>query len=240
MDSWNYFNYFTEIENYFWKKRGANLLVSPLDWAIMETWHKAGVPLDAVLRGIDNAFESYQRSRRGGSGKPLKSLAYCTDAVLEAAEEQIEAAAGSAPKGKREAKEPFSREELKQYFEKNTVQLEYAAAKVDAGQVALVKLIRETAGSLKTSALLLDAPTALDLEDLERRLTVLDEKLHAALLTHANEETMVRVRREMDGQLAAYRRKLKAEQLALVEKQYVQKRLLETFGLPRLSLFYLS
>ncbi len=80
MDGWNYFNYFTEIEEYFWKKRGAHLLVSPLDWAIMETWQKAGVPLGAVLKGIDRAFESYGRSRRG-AGKPLKSLAYCTDAV---------------------------------------------------------------------------------------------------------------------------------------------------------------
>ena len=83
MDGWNYFNYFTEIEEYFWKKRGAHLLVSPLDWAIMETWQKAGVPLEAVLKGIDRAFESYGRSRRG-AGKPLKSLAYCTDAVLQA------------------------------------------------------------------------------------------------------------------------------------------------------------
>jgi hypothetical protein len=239
MDSWNYFNYFTEIENYFWKKRGANLLVSPLDWAIMETWQKAGVPLDAVLKGIDNAFESYQRSRRGGAGKPLKSLAYCTDAVLEAAEEQLEAAAGSAPKGKRETKEPFSRDELKKYFEKNRAQLESAAGKIDAKQAELAKVIHDTAESLKASTLLLDAPGVLDLEDLERRLTVLDERLHGTLLTYASEETMLKVRREMDGQLAVYRRKLKAEQLALVEKQYVQKRLLEEFGLPRLSLFYL-
>src|SRR5260221_13918335 len=65
MDGWNYFNYFTEIEEYFWKKRGAHLLVSPLDWAIMEAWQKAGVPLEAALKGIDKAFESYQRSRRG-------------------------------------------------------------------------------------------------------------------------------------------------------------------------------
>lgn len=72
MDSWNYFNYFTEIETYFWKKRGAHLLVSPLDWAIMETWQKAGVPLEAVLKGIDNACESYQRSRRG-AGKALRA-----------------------------------------------------------------------------------------------------------------------------------------------------------------------
>jgi len=96
MDGWNYFNYFTEIEEYFWKKRGAHLLVSPLDWAIMETWQKAGVPLEAVLKGIDSAFESYGRSRRG-AGKPLKSLAYCTDAVLDAAVEIQEAATGATP-----------------------------------------------------------------------------------------------------------------------------------------------
>jgi hypothetical protein len=240
MDGWNYFNYFTEIESYFWKKRGANLLVSPLDWAMMETWQKAGVPLEAVLKGIDNAFESYQRSRRGGAGKPLKSLAYCADAVLEAAEEQIEAAAGSAGKGKHEPKEPFTRQELKKYFEENAARLESTAGKIESEHTGLAKVIRETAKSLKANTALLDTPGALDLEDLERRLTVSDEKLYAALLTDAGEETMLKIRREMDRQLAAYRRKLKAEQLALVEKQYVQKRLLEEFGLPRLSLFYLS
>src|ERR1700751_1919738 len=86
MDGWNYFNYFTEIEEYFWKKRGAHLLVSPLDWALMETWQKAGVPVEAALKGIDDACESYGRSRRGG-GKPFKSLAYCTGAVLDSATE---------------------------------------------------------------------------------------------------------------------------------------------------------
>jgi len=120
MDDWNYFNYFTEIEEYFWKKRGAHLLVSPLDWAIMETWQKAGIPLEAALKGIDRAFESYQRSRRGSSGKPLKTLAYCTDAVLEAAEELQEAAAGSGVKSARVVpKEIFPREELKKYFARN-------------------------------------------------------------------------------------------------------------------------
>src|SRR6266446_3535229 len=118
MDGWNYFNYFTEIEEYFGKKRAAHLLVSPLDWAIMEAWKKAGVPLEAALKGIDRAFESYQRSRRG-AGKPLKNLAYCTDAVLEAAEEQQEAAAGSTPRVKRTTtSEAFSRDELKKYFTK--------------------------------------------------------------------------------------------------------------------------
>jgi hypothetical protein len=240
MDCWNYFNYFTEIESYFWKKRGAHLLVSPLDWAIMETWQKAGVPLDAVLKGIDHAFESYQRSRRG-AGKPLKSLAYCTDAVLEAAEEQLEAAAGSAPKnGNAAAKEPFSREELRQYFAKNAAQITSAADSAKSTHSGLVGRLREVAESLSGITTLLDAPGALALEDLERRLTILDDKLQATLMSFANEELTLKIRREMDGQLAAYRRKMKAEQIALVEKQYLQKRLLEEFRLPRLSLYYFS
>ena len=239
MESWNYFNYFTEIENYFWKKRGAHLLVSPLDWAIMETWQKAGVPLDAVLKGIDSAFESYQRSRRG-AGKPLKSLAYCTDAVLEAAEEQSESAAGSAPKNGKAAKEPFSREELREYFAKNVARIAAVADGGTFGQGEFAGRLREIAQSLNEMETLLDSPGALDLEDLERRLTILDDKLHALLTSHASEETMLKIRREMDGQLAAYRRKMKAEQINLVEKQYLQKRLLEEFRLPRLSLYYFS
>src|SRR5215470_10765389 len=118
MDRWNYFNYFTEVEEYFWKKRGAHLLVSPLDWAIMETWQKAGVPLDAVLKGIDSAFENYSRSRRG-AGKPLKSLAYCTDAVLEAAEELQEAAAGKNVASSKPKQESFAREDVSAYIARN-------------------------------------------------------------------------------------------------------------------------
>ena len=240
MDGWNYFNYFTEIEEYFWKKRGAHLLVSPLDWAIMEAWQKAGVPLEAVLKGIDRAFESYGRSRRG-AGKPLKSLAYCSDAVLEAAEEQVEAAAGKAPASQGgPQKEAFSREELRKYFERNAVQLTQAAEKNQRMARGLAAALAEAAKSVAACATLLETPAALDLEDLERRLTILDEKLQAALTSHAPEDLLLKIRRELDGQLAAYRRKMKAEQLALVEKQYLQKRLLEEFGLRRLSLFYMS
>jgi hypothetical protein len=238
MDGWNYFNYFTEIEEYFWKKRGAHLLVSPLDWAIMETWQKAGVPLEAVLKGIDRAFESYARSRRG-AGRPLKSLAYCTDAVLEAAEEMQEAAAGGAPKNGRRPAEPFSREELRAYFEKNAAQVAKAAEK-SGMSAGLAARLAEVARSLESSMILLEAPGTLDLEDLERRLTVLDEKVQSALTGFATEELLLRLRREVDSQLASYRRKMKAEQLALVERQYMQKRLLDEFGLRRLSLFYFS
>lgn len=238
MESWNYFNYFTEIEEYFWKKRGAHLLVSPLDWALMEAWHKAGVPLAAVLKGIDRAFESYARSRRG-AGKPLKSLAYCTDAVLEAMEEAKEASAGRAAPSKA-APETFRREELRRYVDRNIAAVQKTADGAGADRPEFAGKLREIAESLGGCKTLVDSPGELDLEDFERRLTVLDDKLQALLLSTASDELMLRLKRETDGQLAVYRRKMRADQISLVEKQYIQKRLLEEFGLPRFSLFYLS
>jgi hypothetical protein len=244
MSSFNYFNYFTEIEEHFWRKRGAHLLVSPLDWAIVETWQKAGIPLDAVLRGIDNAFESYSRSRRS-AGRPLKSLAYCVDAVLDAAAEKSEAAVGSGPEpprppadGKQDA--PFSRDEMRAFFQRNAEQLDRAAQLLRASGAPLADRILQTRTQLSEIASLLESPGTLDLEDFERRITVLEEKLAAALTAGASEETLLEIRRDLDRQLAPYRRRMTADQLSHLERQYAQKRLFEKFGLPRLSLFYLT
>ena len=241
MDSFNYFNYFTEIEEYFWRKRGAHLLVSPLDWAIVETWQRAGIPLDAVLRGIDSAFESYQRSRRGAS-RPLKSLAYCVDAVLDAAAEKQEASAGAGPEIKRSDKkaEPFSREELRNFLRRNIEKLEQAAQRVNSSDAELARRIAQAGESLAGIMPLLDSPADLDLEGLERRLSAVEEKLSAALLAAADEGILVDIHADLDKQLAPYRRRMSAEQLSQLERQYIQKRLLERFGLPRLSLFYLN
>lgn len=242
MEPFNYFNYYTEIEEYFWRKRGAHLLVSPLDWAIVETWQKAGIPLPAVLKGIDRAFDSWSRSRRGTSGRPLKSLAYCVDAVLDAAAEAQEAAAGGGPEvaKSRSASETFSRDELKKYFERNAQRLRKAAEKQRAARSGLAARLEETATRLEQMLPLLDPAAPLDLEDLERRLTVLEEKLSAGLSADADETELLTIRREMDRSLAPYRRKMSAEQLAQLERQYVQKRLYEHFDVPRLSLFYLT
>ena len=241
MDSFNYFNYFTEIEEYFWRKRGAHLLVSPLDWAIVETWQRAGIPLDAVLRGIDSAFESYQRSRRG-AGRPLKSLAYCVDAVLDAAAEKQEASAGAGPEVKRSDKkaEPFSREELRNFLCRNIEKLEQAAQRVNSSDAELARRVAQARESVAGIMPLLDSPADLDLEGLERRLSAVEEKLSAALLASADENVLVDIHADLDKQLAPYRRRMSAEQLSQLERQYIQKRLLERFGLPRLSLFYLN
>ena len=89
----NYFNYFTEVEEHFQRTRGTSLfLLSPLDWALIETWKNSGVPLEAVLRGIDGAFEKW-RSRKS-KVRMVNSLAYCAQEVLAAA--QAMAGAGTA------------------------------------------------------------------------------------------------------------------------------------------------
>ena len=241
MDSFNYFNYFTEIEEYFWRKRGAHLLVSPLDWAIVETWQRAGIPLETVLRGIDSAFESHQRSRRG-AGRPLKSLAYCVDAVLDAAAEKQETSAGAGPEPKRNEKhaEAFSREELRNFLLRNIEKLEQAAERLHSSDAEMARRIAQARTSLADMTPLLDSPAALDLENLERRLSAVEEKLSAALLAAADENLLVDIHTDLDRQLAPYRRRMSAEQLGQLERQYTQKRLLERFGLPRLSLFYLN
>jgi hypothetical protein len=241
-EPFNYFNYFTEIEEYFWRKRGAHLLVSPLDWAIVETWQKAGIPLKAVLKGIDRAFESWARSRRAMGGRQLKSLAYCVDSVLDAAAEAQEAAAGTGPEvaSKKPAAEPFSRTEMRGYLTRNAARLRSAAERERAQHAALAVRFEDAATRLEEALPLLDDSGTLDLEDLERRLTVLEEKLAAALSADADEETLLAVRREIDRSLAPYRRKMSAAQLAQLERQYTQKRLFEHFGVPRLSLFYLN
>jgi hypothetical protein len=240
VSSFNYFNYFTEIEEYFWKKRGAHLLVSPLDWAIVETWQKSGIPLPAVLKGIDRAFESWSRSKRAAGGRQLKSLAYCVDSVLDAAEEAREAAAGTGPEAvASRRKQPFSHEELRKYFQRNAARLRSTAQTYEMQKPVLAMRCEDTAARLIDIAKSLD-DDGLDLEDLERRVTILEEKLSATVSADADEESMLTIRREMDRSLAPYRGKMSAAQLAQLERQYVQKRLLEQFALPRLSLFYLT
>jgi hypothetical protein len=240
MAAFNYFNYYTEIEEHFWRKRGAHLLVSPLDWAILETWQQAGIPLTAVLKGIDRAFESYARSRRG-AGKPLKSLAYCVDAVLEAAEQEKEIAAGKGPEVPRaDRTESFSPSELAGYFARNRERLAKAAETARPIQPVLATRMAEASEKLAALAPLLNAPGTIDLQDLERQLTVIEDKLTAAMRAAAPDETLVGIRRDLDRQLAGYRAKMTAGQLAQLEQKYIDKRLWEYFRLPRLSLYYLN
>ena len=235
----NYFNYFTEIEEHYLRRRGTHLLLSTLDWALIETWKSAGVPLEAVLRGVDDAFDKYDQ--RPSKSKKVNSLAYCSQAVLAAAEDMKEAAVGAVVEGKVHRDPGFEVAQIAAFLRENAGRLEKAKLPERAG-FATGALAREEADSLREMAEAIERngnDKFPRLEDLERRLTVLEEKLFAVLMAATPDEDLVNVRAEADRDIAPYRRNMTASQIEQLHKQYVHKRLLERCGVPRLSLFYM-
>jgi hypothetical protein len=233
----NYFNYFTEIEEHYQRRRGTTLLISTLDWALIEIWNNAGVPLEAVLRGIDAAFDKYDQ--RPSKSQKVNSLAYCSQAVLAAAEDMKEAAVGAVADASTARTAGFEVKEIAAFLRANAKRLEQAKLPERPGFATGV-LAREEATALREMAEAIEASGKLPrLEDLERRLTVLEEKLFAVLMAATSDEDLVELRAEADRDLAPYRRKMTAAQVEQIHKQYVRKRLLERCGVPRLSLFYM-
>jgi hypothetical protein len=232
-----YFNYFTEIEERFQKRRGSGRLLSTLDWALIETWKDAGIALEAVLCGIDAAFDRYDQRR--SKTRKVNSLAYCTQEVLVAAEDMKEAAVGAQRQDKPGATLGFEAVDIAAFFRRNAGQLEAAKLPED-GAVNVASIAQECARTLRELAADLETTTApRRLEELERRMTVLEEKLFAVLLAATPDDDTVTLRAQADRELAPYRSKMPGAQIVQLQKQYIRKRLLEKYGLPRLSLFYM-
>jgi hypothetical protein len=216
----NYFNYFTEIEEHFQRARGTALfMLSPLDWALIESWKNSGVPLEAVLRGIDAAFEKWRARPPRARFQMVNSVAYCAQAVAE----EAQSLAAGAP-AKHEATPPFSLEDVQAHVERNADKLR-AAGHADLAE-ALERLNLEE--------------LYRDLEQLEQRLTAIEEKMIARARAAASEDALFEARRALDQELKPYRGKMSAAQLATLERQFLDRKVLEAAGLPRLSLFYLA
>ena len=236
----NYFNYFTEIEQHFAQRRGSMLLLSTLDWALIETWREAGLALPVVLRGIDHAFDRHDaRAQRAHAGRLRKvnGLAWCAQAVMEAAEAAAEAAIGgtattaSSPAGE----SGFETEPVTRYLRENAEQLSRSSLPEPAAGIAsaAVARLRELAGELERDP-------GKPLEELDRALSAMEERLMAALVTATPETEILRLREAAGRELAPYRSRMGAVQLRQLQAQFLHKRLLEEHGLPRLSLFYMS
>jgi hypothetical protein len=231
----NYFNYFTEIEEHFQRRRGGILLLSTLDWALIETWKDAGIPLEAVLRGIDAAFDRYDQ--RPSKTKKVNSLAYCAQEVLAAVEDMKEAAVGTVTEVKPD--QGFNVVEIAAFLRRcaNDMTATKLPSRPGMSPEAVARevsaTLQETAAELETKS----APPRL--EDLERKLTVLEEKLFAVLLAVVSDDEVIAVRAQADRELAPYRGKMPSAQVEQLQKQYLHKRLLERYKLPRLSLFYM-
>lgn len=228
----NYFNYFTEIEEHFQRRRGSLLLLSTLDWALIETWREAGVPLAAVLRGIDAAFDNYEARRSKGRLRRVNGLAYCAQAVMSAVEDMKEAAVGTTPaEAKRSAAdEGFEQERIAAHLSACAHQLRASARAPSVTEI-----------SERLDALVEEIKTVKpNLEGLEAKLTALEEKLFAIILSSTSEEELVALRQQAASEIAPYRSRMQALQIRQIEQQFLQKRLLEKSAMPRLSLFYMS
>lgn len=217
----NYFNYFTEIEEHFQRARGTALfLLSPLDWALIEHWKNSAVPLEAVLQGIDEAFEKW-RSRKVHR-RHINGLAYCAQAVAEAAK-RVPSRSAAAP-----STSPFAEDEVRTH-------LAHCIAEIGLRpEQPFVDIAASLNALLPALADLLAKP-----EDLERRLTALEDKMVAAARTVQSDEDLYTLRESLDRELRPFRGKMTADQIAMLERRYLDTALLERAKLPRLSLFYL-
>jgi hypothetical protein len=226
----NYFNYFTEIEEHFQRRRGSLLILSTLDWALIETWKDAGIPLEAVLRGIDATFDAHEK--KPSKTRRVNGLAFCTQEVLAAAEQIAEAGVGAAAPEKKQV--GLEQQEVAEFLDRNAIRLgklklpEPAQTLAHLTVLNLEQLADETATA-----------TTFKAEDLERRLTVMEEKIFAALIAATPDDSIVSVRIEADRDLAPYRGKMNGPQIQQLHQQYVHKRILDRYDVPRLSLFYM-
>jgi hypothetical protein len=201
----------------------------------METWKDAGIPLEAVLRGIDATFDRYEA--RPSKTRKVNSLAYCTQEVLAAAEEMKAAAEGALPAAAQPRDTGFAPQQIADYLNTNAARLDTAAAAEMPSHA--ITVARDAANTLRDVAVGLNNATGVRLEDVERRLTVLEEKIFAALLASTPDDALLAVRAEVDRDVAPYRRNMPSAQVEQLHKQYVYKRLLERYAVPRLSLFYM-
>jgi hypothetical protein len=230
----NYFNYFTEIEQRFQQRRGTLLLLSTLDWSLIEIWRDSGVPLEAVLRGIDAAFDKYDARKSRTNLRRINGLAWCAQEVMAAVEDMKEASTGTVKPSASDPAPGFEQQRIAMHLAGCAEQLRTAKLSSVAAQTA-----SDTATRLDEMAQQVQAE-APDLEDLERNLTVLEEKLLTTLVATASEKELIFLREQSALELAPYRRRLQAVQIRQIEQQFLHKRLLEQHKLPRFSLFYMS
>jgi hypothetical protein len=233
----NYFNYFTEIEDAFVRRRGKHLFLSPMDWALMETWKQQGIPLHIVLRGVEKSFDSFEARPRK---RTVKSLLYCQEEVEAQYEEWVEAHVGSSPGSEPDSdKTPFSFASISEHLKRSRTAL--------AALVQSRKKEDDLSEALaRATTLLVDiendfaSGAALDTRKLEDSLTGLERMLNDAMLSVVDKDGFDELKREVKDQLKPYRTQMEAAAYKQTFDNLLLKSLREHFAIPRLSLFYVS
>ncbi|HEY7914363.1 MAG TPA: hypothetical protein VIG62_20800 [Blastocatellia bacterium] len=249
----NYFNYFTEVEEEFVRRRGKPLLISPMDWALIESWKSAGIPLHVVLRAINQAFDAYDARPR--KYRRVNSVFYCQQEVESTYAEYCLAQVGASPEKSKaqtqdatrpssrkrgESQSIFPREVLLDFFARSDGEL-HAAEELAAASAhnELLQAISRARARLAQIRVDVEKAARIDTESIERDLDAIDRMMVDAATRLAGEVGILNLRREAEAGLAAYKKKMDADIYKQTMKNYVLRRLREIHGLPRLSLFYL-
>lgn len=259
----NYFNYFTEVENEFVKRRGSHMLVSPLDWALIEGWKQRGVPLHVVLRGINTSFDGYDK--RAHRGRRVNTLLFCQQEIEAQFLEYCEARVGGKPiengtanghsngnghgkghgnghsngNGKKSADAaPFAKARLVEFLSEHRELLENLRTRND-NDWPLAETFGRTAVRLQQLCNDVQAAARIDTEALERDLTSVEELILTGLKQSISADTLAEIEADAKRQLRSYREKMGKEIYEQTRANYVARRLRELYHVPRLSLFYL-
>ena len=234
--SLNYFNYFTEIEDAFVRRRGKHLFLSPMDWALMETWKQQGIPLHIVLRGVEKSFDSYEARPRK---RTVKTLLYCQEEVEAQYAEWVEAHVGSSPASPEPEsdKTPFSFAAISEHLQRcRTALLELAQSRKQEDDLS--------EALTRSAALLVDiekdfvSGATLDTRKLEDSLTGLERLLNDSMLSVAGSSTLDELKKGVKDQLKPYKAQMDGPVYKQTFDNLLLKRLREQFSMPRLSLFY--
>jgi hypothetical protein len=240
----NYFNYFTEIEEEFVKRRGSHMLVSPLDWSLIETWKQRGVPLHIVLRGINSSFDGYDQ--RLSRGRKVNSLFFCQQEVEAGFREYVESRVGS--NGAQEVEDvassngdgglQFAPAMIIESLKERCAWLRHPAAK-PSPDVTLRDTFARVSERLAQLIEDLEENGVVSPELLEIDLMMIEEVILDGLKEHAGPDALNRLRKEGDEKLRGYKPNMEREVYEQTVNNFVARRLREQYQVPRLSLFYL-
>lgn len=222
----NYFNYFSEIEETFIRRRGKNLFLSPIDWALMETWQERKIPLHIVLRGIEKVFDNYEKSKKT---RTIKGLSFCREEIEAQYEEWLESQVGKNDTEEiieTEDNSGFSSENVRDHLKDISTKLENAHQK-SSGQ--LKDILENVIFRLQEIE-----KNFTDNETLENDLTVLEKTLDDALLANIDDQQKA----ELENQLSNYKKQVEPNVYQQTFDLMLLKNLREQNGIPRLSLFY--
>ena len=222
----NYYNYFTEIEETFVRRRGKHLLLSPIDWAMIEGWQDRGIPLHIVIRAIESVFDGYDKNP---GPRSIKGLLYCKEEVEAQFLEWSANQAGKSKDGSNDGSPEFSPEQIVKHISNIIEQLQ----KLENPE--LREDVERAVARLKQ----LSIDHSNNLATADQSLSDIENLLEHALMTKLDAARLKQVEADVAEQLRPYKSQMDAEAYKQTSRVMMLKRLRDEEGIPRLSLFYL-